>query len=215
MTCCFHFKSGSFFSSDMISDLQTLHVAHFDRTHSILLQQRVVDTLDPNQAMSARENAALVLGSIARSTISPLTYSLGAPLNSLCFVRSSPLVSAAQLLPTHKLGVLTRARFQLCTMTRFGLLVHCKLYSVISGEVCFQCKVHLIHNRRRSPCDTPEIRGALSTHNSHCINPWLAATDLAQNPKSLRRPSWVHGFSHGFNHVPFGSPTAGQRCSPL
>lgn len=44
-----------------------------------LCLQRVVDKLDASQGMSARENAALVLGSIARSTVSPLTYSLGAP----------------------------------------------------------------------------------------------------------------------------------------
>lgn len=42
-------------------------------------RQRVVDKLDASQGVSARENAALVLGSIARSTVSPLTYSLGAP----------------------------------------------------------------------------------------------------------------------------------------
>lgn len=39
--------------------------------------QRVLDVLDASHGLSARENAALVLGSIARSSVSPLTYSLG------------------------------------------------------------------------------------------------------------------------------------------
>jgi len=38
----------------------------------------VLDTLDPQHGVNARENAAIVLGAIARSNVSPLTHKLGA-----------------------------------------------------------------------------------------------------------------------------------------
>ena len=47
-------------------------------TWDLMLPQRVLDTLDPQHSVNARENAAIVLGAIARSNVSPLTHKLGA-----------------------------------------------------------------------------------------------------------------------------------------